>query len=282
MTVREGRLEANGLAFRYLTAGPEQGPLYLLLHGFPEGAESWIPQLEAFERHGRYRAVAPDLRGYGGTDAPEGVEHYRMTHLVADVAALAAALGAERFHLAGHDWGAAIGWAFAIGMPERLFGFAALSVPHPAPFFRAMAEDDEQRQKSWYIGFFRDGHRAEDAFTRDDLKALRDIYDGKLPADVVERYIEGFRRPGRLTAALNYYRAAGELAVPNRDLRVKVPTLLVWGDQDVAIGRRAVEETEEQIVAAYRLEVLRGAGHWLQYERPDEISALLVEHASRD
>jgi pimeloyl-ACP methyl ester carboxylesterase len=282
VTVSEGRLQANGLAFRYLAAGPEQAPLYLLLHGFPEGAESWLPQLEALEKQGSYRAVAPDLRGYGGTDAPDGVENYRMQHLIADVGALATALGHEQFHLAGHDWGAAIGWAFAIGVPDRVLGYTALSVPHPAPFFRAMAEDEEQKAKSWYIGFFRDGQRAEDAFLRDGMKALRDIYDGKLPDDVVDRYVEGFRRPGRLTAALNYYRAAGELAVPARDLRVRVPTLLIWGDQDVAIGRKAVAETEDLVDAPYRLEVLHGAGHWLQYERPGEVSALLVEHASRD
>jgi pimeloyl-ACP methyl ester carboxylesterase len=145
-----------------------------------------------------------------------------------------------------------------------------------------MADDEEQRQKSWYIGFFRDGRRAEDAFTRDGMNALRDIYEGKLPAAVVDRYIEGFGRPGRLTAALNCYRAAGELKVPTRDLRVRVPTLMIWGDQDVAIGRTAVEETEAQVEAPYRLVVLEGAGHWLQYERPADVSTLLVEHASRD
>ena len=280
--IREGRLEANGLSFRYLEAGPDQAPLYLLLHGFPEGAESWLPQLEAFAGDTRYRAVAPDLRGYGGTDAPEGVEHYRMTHLVGDVGGLATALGAERFYLAGHDWGAGIGWAFAIAFPNRLWGYAALSVPHPAPFFAAMAGDEEQRKKSWYIGFFRDGRRAEEALTRDGMKALRDIYEGKLPREVVDRYVEGFARPGRLTAALNYYRAPGELRAPDRDLRVRVPTLMVWGDQDIAVGRKAVEETKAQVNAPYRLVVLEGAGHWLQHERPAEISRLLVERASRD
>ena len=112
--------------------------------------------------------------------------------------------------------------------------------------------------------------------------ALRDIYDGKLPDDVVQRYVDGFRRAGRLTAALNYYRAAGELAAPPRDLSVKVPTLMVWGDQDIAIGRKAVQETAELVTAPYRLEVLEGAGHWLQFERAERVCALLVEHGSRD
>jgi pimeloyl-ACP methyl ester carboxylesterase len=145
-----------------------------------------------------------------------------------------------------------------------------------------MVEDEEQRRKSWYIGFFRDGTRAEESFNRDGMRALRDIYEGKLPQAVVDRYVEGFSRPGRLTAALNYYRAAGELRLPERDLAVKVPTLMLWGDQDVAIGRKAVMETEQLVKAPYRLEVLEGAGHWLQYERPEQVGALLVEHASRD
>ena len=279
--IAEGRLEANGLRFRYLAAGPAEGRLYLLLHGFPEGAESWAPQLEALAAAG-YRAVAPDLRGYGGSDAPEGVESYRMGPLLADAASIASALGAEKFHLAGHDWGAGIGWAFAVAMPDRLFTYAALSVPHPVPFFKAMAEDEDQRQRSWYIGYFRDGRRAEESLTRDGMKALRDIYDGKLPGDVVDHYLEGFARPGRLTAALNYYRASADRALPDRDLHVNVPTLMVWGDQDVAIGRKAVQETAGQVKAPYRLEVLEGAGHWLQFERAERVSALLVEHASRD
>jgi pimeloyl-ACP methyl ester carboxylesterase len=275
----EGEIEAGGLRFRYLAAGPPEGRLHLLLHGFPEGAESWGPQLEALSEAG-FRAVAPDLRGYGGTDAPEGVDEYRMARLVADVAALADAFGARRFHLAGHDWGAAIGWAFAIAQPERLLTYAALSVPHPVPFLHAMREDPDQRQKSWYIGYFRDGRRAEESLTRDGMRALRAIYEGKLAEAVVERYARGFARPGRLTAALNYYRAGPyDREPPTEPMPVKVPTMLIWGDHDVALGRTAVEATAMHVTAPYRLVVLEGAGHWLQFERAAEVSGHLVEHA---
>jgi pimeloyl-ACP methyl ester carboxylesterase len=276
----EGSVEAGGLHFRYLASGPESGPLYLLLHGFPEGAESWRPQLEALGEAG-FRAVAPDLRGYGGTDAPDGVDEYRMGRLTGDVAALADALRAERFHLAGHDWGAAIGWAFAIAQPDRLLTYGALSVPHPVPLLRAMRDDDDQRERSRYIGYFRDGQRAESGLMREGMKPLRAIYDGKLPGELVERYARGFERPGRLTAALNYYRAGrydGE--VPAGDLSVGVPTVLIWGDRDVALGRKAVDETAQYVRAAYRLVVLEGAGHWLQFERPAEVSGQLVKQAS--
>jgi pimeloyl-ACP methyl ester carboxylesterase len=279
VSVEEGQVEAGGLHFRFLAAGPEDGALHLLLHGFPEGAESWGPQLEALGKAG-FRAVAPDLRGYGGTDAPANVDEYRMSSLVADVGALADAFGARSFHLAGHDWGAAIGWAFAIAQPDRLLSYAALSVPHPVPFLRAMRDDPDQREKSWYIGYFRDGHRADESLTRDGMRSLRAIYQGKLPEAVVDRYIAGFQRPGRLTAALNYYRAGRyDDEPPTRRLPVTVPTVLIWGDQDVALGRKAVEETARHVEARYRLIVLEGAGHWLQYERSGDVNRHLVEHA---
>src|SRR5258706_8244233 len=123
--MREVHLTANGLRFRCLAAGPDDGPLALLLHGFPEAAESWSAQLAALAEAG-HLAVAPDLRGYGGTDCPEGEDAYGMAHLVADVVGLVDALGRERCHLAGHDWGALVGWSVASHRPERLLTWSAL------------------------------------------------------------------------------------------------------------------------------------------------------------
>jgi pimeloyl-ACP methyl ester carboxylesterase len=281
--VEELRLEANGLGFRCLAAGPPSGPLALLLHGFPEGAESWRPQLAALASAG-VRAVAPDLRGYGGTDSPEGADAYRMSELVADVEGLIEALGRSRCHLAGHDWGALIGWAVASRRPDLLTTWSALSVGHPAAFAQAMRDDDDQRRRSSYIGLFRQAGKAEAVLEAENHSRLRAMYGvgpdpgDAIPAGVVDAYIAGFARPGRLTAALNYYRANfGDHSPALAEGRVDVPSQLIWGDQDPAVGRLGTERTSIFAAADYRLEVLPGAGHWLQFERPEEVSRLLLE-----
>jgi pimeloyl-ACP methyl ester carboxylesterase len=280
--VEELRLNANGLDFRCLAAGPEAGPLALLLHGFPEGAESWSFQLEALAAQG-LRAVAPDLRGYGGTDSPADEEAYRMSELVEDVADLVRKLGASTCHLAGHDWGALVGWSFTSRHPELVGTWSALSVGHPAALSQAMQEEEDQRQRSSYIGLFRERGKAEEVLQADGYKRLRDMYrvgpsPGAIPAEVVDTYMRAFSRPGRLTAALNYYRVnLRRDGPPLAEALLGTPTQLIWGDRDPALGRTSAELTAQFVAADYRLAVLEGAGHWLQFERPEEVSRLLVE-----
>jgi pimeloyl-ACP methyl ester carboxylesterase len=281
--IEEGRLEAGALGFRFLAAGPAGGPPALLLHGFPEGAESWLPQLEALGERG-YRALAPDLRGYGGSDCPVGVEHYRLEHLVEDVAAMAQAMGPP-VHLAGHDWGAAVGWAFACGQPDLVRSWAALSVPHLAALAQASREDEDQQQRSSYIQLFLQTGKAEEVLSAEGFARLRRMFSGgsdAVPKWVVDQYAESLSRPYRLTAGLNYYRAnlSGQAWTglgPSLE-PARVPTMLIWGDQDPALGRRGVESTGQHVEAPYTLEILEGAGHWLQFERPDQVSALLMRH----
>ncbi|HEY3194577.1 MAG TPA: alpha/beta fold hydrolase, partial [Candidatus Dormibacteraeota bacterium] len=140
-------VQANGLRFRTLVDGPAAGPLFILLHGFPEGAESWSRQLKAVADAGGL-AVAPDLRGYGMTDAPDGVESYAMDHLVEDVRGLIKAFGRESAHVAGHDWGAAVAWFFAERCPTMTMTLTALSVGHPAALAAASRDDPDQQQRS--------------------------------------------------------------------------------------------------------------------------------------
>lgn len=269
----ELRLRANGLQFRALAAGPEDGPPVLLLHGFPEGAESWLPQLEALAGAG-LRAVAPDLRGYGGTDMPEGEAAYGIDALLADVRGLVEAIGSPA-HLAGHDWGALIGWVFAGGHPMLVRSWAALSVGHPNATAKAVAESQEQREASAYIRLFRKAGKAEQVLSENGFQRLRAIFGASLPQRIVDRYLEGLERPGRLTAALNYYRTAlPQLALAARDVRV--PTRLIWGDRDAALRRLQADLTARCVSGPYDLHVLDGAGHWLQHERPDEVSELLL------
>ncbi len=283
--MRELRLAANGLRFRCLADGPDGGPLTLLLHGFPEGAESWTAQLAALGEAG-YLAVAPDLRGYGGTDCPEGEEAYRMAHLVDDVVGLVDALGRERCHLAGHDWGSLVGWSVASRRAERLLTWSALSVGHPAAFVDTIENDPDQRSRSSYIGLFlQPGGRAEQVLAEDGYRRLRRMYQvgprpDAVPEHDVDAFVRGMSRPGRLTAALSYYRAnlgpEAPRAFPPAPRPVTTPTQLIWGDQDPALGPAPTRLTGRYVAGDYRLEVLEGAGHWLQFERPAEVSRLLV------
>jgi pimeloyl-ACP methyl ester carboxylesterase len=283
--MRELAVDANGLCFRCLADGPDDGPLALLLHGFPEGAESWSGQLPALGAAG-WLAVAPDLRGYGGTDCPAGEESYELPRLVDDVVGLVTALGHQDCHLVGHDWGALVGWAVAGRRPERVLTWSALSVGHPLAFAGAIREDEDQARRSSYMEFFMQRGRAEEVLLADGARRLRAMYrlgpaPDAVPEEHVETWVEGQSRPGRLTAALSYYRAnlgeRAERAFPPGERPVGVPAQLIWGDQDPAVGPVGTRLTERHVAAEYRLRVLEGAGHWLPMERPAEVTALLLE-----
>lgn len=281
--MRELSLTANGLRFRCLADGPTEGPLALLLHGFPEGAESWQEQLPGLARAG-YLAVAPDLRGYGGTDCPEGEDAYRMPHLVADITGLADTLGHDRFHLAGHDWGSLVGWSVAAAHPDRLHTWSALSVGHPRVFTDTIRDDPDQRKRSSYIELFRlPGGKAEQVLAEDGHRRLRRMYEvgptpDAIPPQAIDTFVSSMSRPGRLTAGLNYYRAnLGENAQQTPNEPIATPTQLIWGDQDPALGEASARLTAQHVGAEYRLEVLAGAGHWLQFERPADVTRLLLD-----
>ena len=277
-------VQANGLRFRTLVDGPPGGEMAILLHGFPEGAESWTRQVAALAGAGAL-AVAPDMRGYGMSDAPPRVEDYEIDRLVEDVAGLIKAFGRDSAHVAGHDWGAIVAWFFASAHPEMTKSLTVLSVGHPAAVSAATATDDDQRTRSEYIGLFLQEGKAETVLGEDDFRRLRAMFKpgpnpDAVPRAVIETFARSLSRPGRLTAALNYYRAnlargRGWSGIA-RNIKVSAPTVLVWGDQDPALGRLQAETTAEHMTGDYRLEVLEGAGHWLQFERPDEVGRTLV------
>jgi pimeloyl-ACP methyl ester carboxylesterase len=288
MTASQHMLQANGLRFRAMVDGPAGGEMFILLHGFPEGAESWTKQVDALAKAG-HLAVAPDLRGYGLSDAPEGVENYAIDHLVDDVAAITKTFGRSQVHVAGHDWGAIVAWFFAGRHPEMTKTLTALSVAHPAALAEASRVDEEQREKSRYVGLFLQEGKAEHVLADEDYRRLRTMFalgpnPDAVPPAVIEHFTKSLKRPGRLTAALNYYRAnlaagGGAWAALTQQLRITSPTTLLWGDEDPALGRRAVEATAAHVNGPYELVVLKGAGHWLQFERPDEVSAALTRAA---
>jgi pimeloyl-ACP methyl ester carboxylesterase len=289
MTASQHMVQANGLRFRAMVDGPPQGELAILLHGFPEGAESWSNQVDGLAKAG-FLAVAPDMRGYGLSDAPEGVQHYAIGHLVEDVAGIIKAFGRSQAHVAGHDWGAIVAWFFASRHPEMTRTLTVLSVGHPAALAAASREDEDQRSRSRYVALFLLEGKAEQVLADEDFRRLRAMFalgpsPDAVPRSVVDHFVRSLSRPRRLTAALNYYRAnlSGGAAWAGlaQDVKITAPTALLWGDQDPALGRRGAEETSRFVSAEYRLEVLEGAGHWLQFERPEAVTRSLIQAASK-
>ena len=270
------RLDLRGgdLVFGAIADGAVGGDLVLLLHGFPESAAEWTHVLPRLGAAG-YRAVAPNQRGYAPGARPLGVEQYRIEHLVADVAGMADALGADRFHLVGHDWGALVAWAFADRHPERLRSLSIVSVPHPQPFAAARAGDPDQQARSTYIQGFKDDPAAADAFLADDAALLK-LALAEAGPEIVAEHLRILTDPGAMDAGLHYYRAWDE-ALDSTGV-ITVPTLYVWSDDDVALGRVAAEQTVDYVRGPYTFEVIEGVSHWIPEVVPDRLADLVLDH----
>lgn len=263
----------DGLTFDVRTAGPADGRPVLLLHGFPQAGRSWDAVAGRLAAAG-YRTIAPDQRGYSPGARPPDVSDYAMPHLVADALGILGALGVERADVAGHDWGAAVAWELAIGHPERVRTLTAVSVPHPAAFGWARRNDADQRERSTYIGLFREPGRAERVLLEDGARRLRATYEGVLPEASVEEYVRRFSEPGALTAALNWYRAMGRNGSgPPAD--VSVPTTYVWSTEDRALGRAGAERCGDHVTGPYEFAVLEGVTHWVPEQAPERLAEII-------
>jgi pimeloyl-ACP methyl ester carboxylesterase len=262
--------------FEARVAGPEDGEVVILLHGFPQTSWSWRSQLEALGAAG-YRAIAPDQRGYSPGARPAEVERYAIPQLVADVIGIADAVGADRFHLVGHDWGAAVAWQVAGRHPDRLRSLTILSVPHPKAFGRALVGEGgaDQASRSSYIDFFRSDEAAA-TFVQGDGEGLRNLF-AMTGLTEVEPYVEVLLQPGAMQGALNWYRAAS-LTDADALGDITMPTLFLWSTEDPALGREAAEWTAECVPGPYRFEVFEGVGHWIAESDPERVNALLLEH----
>jgi pimeloyl-ACP methyl ester carboxylesterase len=274
--MRELELPVGDMTFLARENGPDDGEPVLLLHGFPESSYQWLPQLAALG-HAGYRVVAPDQRGYSPRACPPAVADYAIAELVGDVLGFADALGVERFHLVGHDWGAAVAWVTACAHPERLLTLTSVATPHPVPFGRSMREG-EQREKSAYMAELRDPG-AEAFFLDDGAAGLRRMYESfGFPEQTIAEYVALLTRPGALTGALNWYRANDIAGTAFELPPVTVPTLYVWPVNDAYLGREAAEATAEQVEGPYRFVELEGVSHWVCEEVPDRLNQLLLDH----
>ncbi len=259
------------LVFDVIDAGPADGPVVILLHGFPELNIMWQPVIDRLTTQG-FRCLAPLQRGYSAGARPSRRRDYRGSELVADVHTLIEASGAQRVHLVGHDWGAVVAWYVAQEHPDRLHTVSPLSVPHPAAFLKA-AGTSRQALASWYMLFFQLPWIPERALLHPrvqkgflDTRADRELGLAELDA----------MKAGALTGALNWYRA---MAMSNpRAVRrkVNVPTLYVWSDEDIALKEKGARLCADYVVGDYRFERLAGS-HWIVEEHPDTVSRLLLE-----
>ena len=279
--IRTRTIEANGLTFTIDEAG-EGDDVALFLHGFPESRYSWRYQLPVLAGLG-WRAVAPDLRGYGDSSRPKGREAYRLEHLVEDAAQIFDALGAKRRLLIAHDWGALVAWAFAMQKARPLDGLVIMNVPHPTVYAEVMKRGPAQWLRSWYIFFFQLPGLPELALTAGRARAVGRAFRGmavdksRFPDAVLDRYRANALQPGAMTAMVNYYRAnfgpLGRFA-RGKTAAIDAPTLMVWGEEDTALG---VELTEgyEGLVTDFSLRRLPGVSHWVQQEAPEAVNAHL-------
>jgi pimeloyl-ACP methyl ester carboxylesterase len=266
------------LTFDVIDAGPADGPVVVLLHGFPQFNTSWNAVIARLTAEG-YRCLAPNQRGYSPGARPPRRRDYRLPEIAEDIRALIDASGAERVHLVGHDWGAAAAWAAAAELSDRIATVTALSVPHPGAFLRALLTS-RQGLLSWYMYFFQLPWLPERVMlarrgTADVLsKSLQRAGQTREAAD---RDAQAMATPGVLTAALNWYRA-----IPLTDLRasgqkIAVPTLFVWSDGDLAVAEKSARDTARFVSGEYRFEILRGISHWIPDECPDTAADLLLE-----
>ena len=250
-----------------------EGPAVLLLHGFPDSHALWRNQVPALLDAG-YRVIAPDLRGFGESAKPVGVDNYGILSIAGDVVGILDSLGVDRAHVVGHDWGAALAWAIAAFIPDRVDHLVALSVGHPSAFG---AVGFEQRQKSWYFLFFQFEDIAEQWLSADDFANMR----AWAHHPDMDQIAIDLARPGALTAALNWYRAnvhprtwlEPALVFP----QVAAPTMGVWSSGDFALDERGMTGSQQFVDGTWRYERVDGAGHWMQLEAPDQVSALLLD-----
>ena len=271
------RIEANGLGFEVADEGA--GTPVLLLHGFPDTSLLWRHQIAALTAAG-FRAIAPDMRGRGRSDRPADVADYALPKIVGDVTGIMDALGVQRAHVVGHDWGAAVAWLVAALAPDRVDHLVAISVGYPGA---AGPPTLEALQKSWYRILIQFEGVAEDLIQRNDWYLLRLLLQGQ--EDELASYIANLSQAGALTAALNWYRAnlpVERLLGPAPPLPpVAAPTMGVFGTADVALTEGSMISSASKVTGPWRYERLDGVGHFIPLDAADQLNKLLLDFLPR-
>jgi pimeloyl-ACP methyl ester carboxylesterase len=269
----------NGIRLHYVTQG--EGPLIVLLHGFPEFWYSWHNQIPYLAEHG-YTVVAPDLRGYNETDRPR--KGYDIPTLLRDIEWLIKGLGQQKAHIVGHDWGGVLAWTFAMNYPEMTESLIVMNAPHPAAMLREM-RTFKQLRKSWYVFAFQIPWLPEYMLGRNHAYEIGRMLRGAalqksaFPREVTAKYQEVMSKPGAIKAAINYYRQLFRRlpsSMKSNEVHIKAPTLLIWGEQDIALG---IELTTglERWVDDIQIKRIPDSGHWVQQEQPEKVNQYMLD-----
>ncbi|WP_032367053.1 alpha/beta fold hydrolase [Rhodococcoides fascians] len=277
MSGRIARYTHDGLEFDVLDQGPLDGPIVLLLHGFPERAASWSAVMNELNEAG-FRTIAPEQRGYSPGARPKRRRDYRVGALVNDVVALIDEIGAP-VHVVGHDWGAMIAWVTAGRRPDLVSSLTAFSVPHPGSFMTALLTS-RQILHSWYFAFFQLPVLPEKWMTRPGQRAEKWYEKSGMNADDLERTRTDVVDYGALPFAVTWYRGLPFSNPGIGRLRITVPTSMVWSDGDTFIGRSAIERAQQYVDARYTLTVLAGVTHWIPTQAPTEAAQAIIANAS--
>ena len=281
-TWQHNYIVSNGVRLHYVTQG--QGPLMLMLHGFPEFWYSWRHQIPEFAKD--YKVVALDLRGYNDSDKPAEPSAYVMSEFIKDIEGVIQGLGYDRCVLVAHDWGGAIAWNFAYAHPEMLEQLIVLNMPHPAKFTEGL-RTLEQLRRSWYIFFFQLPILPEICLQAFDYeligKAFKDMAINKsafTPEDI-EAYKDAAAKRGALTAMVNYYRnILGDWLQKEWNL-LNVPTLMIWGEEDTALGKELTYGTSE-FVSNCQIKYIPNCSHWVQQEQPELVNQYMREFLEKE
>ncbi len=273
-------IAANGIRLHVVTAGDPAGRPVVLLHGFPEFWYGWRHQIPALAAAG-LRVIVPDQRGYNLSDKPAGIRSYRIEALAGDVIGLLDHFGYDRAAVVGHDWGAAVAWELALAFPRRVDRLGVLNVPHPAVMGRFVRHSPPQMLRSWYIGFFQVPALPEGLLgLRGCALTVRLLVSSGNPGTFTPaelgRYREAWSRPGALKSMIHWYRAALRHPKPGpADMRVHVPTLMLWGKRDVALGAEMAQPSID-LCDAGRLVFFEKASHWVQHDEAGAVNRNLA------
>jgi pimeloyl-ACP methyl ester carboxylesterase len=273
-------LPGDGIQLHTVLAGPEEGPLAVLLHGFPECWYSWRKQIPVLAQAG-YRVLAPDLRGYNLSDKPTGVQSYKIDHLTGDILALIRALGRERATIVAHDWGGAVAWRLAIDYPEAVEQLVVMNAPHPVAFAKALASDWSQRFRSWYMFFFQLPWLPENLLTLSPRATARLFFqrtavrtDAFSSADL-ETMAAALAQSGAMKAMIHWYRAALRYRPAQRTRPIEAPTLLIWAEDDIALGKPLTHGLDRW-VPELQVRYIPHCGHWAQNEAPEAVNEQMI------